>query len=372
MPVLASKPRRIVQGAVPSSLARTLDKQRLLGTRICDLVLKPEGALADCLDQLRDELMEHDIGFVPLFYLGEDDFWTAIGGISINIPWYLATPALWKLVNTRLCAYTRREVMMYLRHEVGHAVGYAFGLWKRKDMRRVFGNFDLPYEDAYDPNPWSREHVRYLHETGMYHYAQKHPDEDWAETFATWLDPSSRWRRKYKGWPGARKKLEFVDTLLGEEQAACGKPPNTREALRVPYTDLKETVAEYLKLRDAVDPVLADYRKDLHEIFGASRLRAAERSTAPTQPAARFIAQHHELLERRLVQWLVKVQRLNRATPTLRRTVRRLLRQLQIIAAHENLGVQASRRREVLVDLTLATTRHALSALSAPTTLAGI
>ena len=41
----------------------------------------------------------------------------------------------------------------------------------------------------YNPNPWSRDYVRYLHRTGMYHYAQKHPDEDWAETFAVWLDP---------------------------------------------------------------------------------------------------------------------------------------------------------------------------------------
>ncbi len=364
MPLLATTVRRGPSRAA-TSWARALDRQRLLETRICDLDLRPEGILAECLDQLRNELLDKDISFAPLFYLGEDDFWTSDRAISINIPWYLANATLWRLVNTRLCAYTRRDVMMYLRHEVGHALGYAFGFWKRRDWRAMFGDFHAPYEDAYDPNPWSREHVRYLHDTGMYHYAQKHPDEDWAESFSVWLDPSTHWRKRYKGWPGALRKLEFVDTLLSEDQAASGRPINSRVGFRVPYTELEETVADYLKLRDAVDPVLAAYRRDLREVF-ASRAskRSATASAKPDQSAARFIAQHHDLLEQRLEQWLAKLSGQTKASHVARRNVRRLLRQLQMVSAHEGLVVPASRRHETLIDFTLIASRHALGLVS--------
>ncbi len=46
-------------------------------------------------------------------------------------------------------------------------------------------------------------------------YAQSHPDEDFAETFAVWLTPRSNWRKRYADWP-ALKKLEYVDELMAE------------------------------------------------------------------------------------------------------------------------------------------------------------
>src|SRR5574341_1303894 len=51
-------------------------------------------------------------------------------------------------------------------------------------------------------------------------YAQKHPDEDFAETFAVWLTPGSRWRMRYRNWPAIRK-LRYMDRiarLLGKTQ----------------------------------------------------------------------------------------------------------------------------------------------------------
>ena len=44
-------------------------------------------------------------------------------------------------------------------------------------------------------------------------YAQAHPAEDFAETFAVWLTPRSQWRRRYRGWP-ALQKLEYIDELM--------------------------------------------------------------------------------------------------------------------------------------------------------------
>ena len=44
-------------------------------------------------------------------------------------------------------------------------------------------------------------------------YAQSHPDEDFAETFAVWLTPELDWRKRYAGWK-ALQKLEYVDELM--------------------------------------------------------------------------------------------------------------------------------------------------------------
>ena len=83
--------------------------------------LRPEGMLAECVEQVIGELQRKGITFVPAYYLGDDDFWTADRAVSVNIPWYLANPELWRLVNDHLFEYTREEVLMYLRHEAGHA-----------------------------------------------------------------------------------------------------------------------------------------------------------------------------------------------------------------------------------------------------------
>ena len=55
-------------------------------------------------------------------------------------------------------------------------------------------------------------------------YAQSHPDEDFAETFAVWLTPQSNWEQRYAGWP-ALKKLEYMDepdAVAGGAAAARG------------------------------------------------------------------------------------------------------------------------------------------------------
>ncbi len=118
---------------LPTTVLREVGQQKLLATRICDLDLRPEGTLAECVEQVIGELRAKGITFVPAYYLGDDDFWTADRAVSINIPWYLANPRLWGLVNDHLFEYTREEVLMYLRHEAGHAINYAFELWRRRD-----------------------------------------------------------------------------------------------------------------------------------------------------------------------------------------------------------------------------------------------
>jgi hypothetical protein len=339
---------------------REVGLQKLLSTRICDLELRPTSTLAECVEQVISEMRSKKITFVPAFYLGDDDFWTADRAVSVNIPWYLSTPDLWRLVNDHLFEYSRDEVLMYLRHEAGHALNYAYGLWRRHDWVQMFGDFRRPYRDVYTPNPWSRDFVRYLHWTGMYHYAQKHPDEDWAETFAVWLDPTSRWRRRYRDWQVASAKLEYVDRILEVERVCAGSPLNARLGTRVPYTEIRETVAEYFDIGDAVDEDLVEYRKDLMEIFPRQSPRtrplARERfgHTAQSLSAARFIQQHQHMLVDRLSGWIGNSDK---------RVIRRFLRQLQGVCTEERLIVPESRRTEKLVELTIVATWHVVDGI---------
>ena len=122
---------------------------------------------------------------------------------------------------------TTREIMMYLRHEAGHAFNYAYKLYNTPEWKQLFGPFRRPYRDNYRPIPFSRNYVRHL--AGW--YAQKHPDEDFAETFAVWLTPRSGWRKRYRGW-GAMEKLRYMDRIareLGDVRRDSTSRPNGRD-----------------------------------------------------------------------------------------------------------------------------------------------
>jgi type II secretory pathway component PulM len=104
------------------------------------------------------------------------------------------------------------DILRYLRHEMGHVVNYAYRLYDREEWVRLFGSMTQPYEDEYRPEPFSRRFV--VHLPGW--YAQKHPDEDWAETFAVWLTPGLDWRAEYGAWPIAYAKLAYCSRTMKE------------------------------------------------------------------------------------------------------------------------------------------------------------
>ena len=78
----------------------------------------------------------------------------------------------------------------------------ALALSETKEWLDLFGPFDRPYVDDYKPVPFSRKYVRHI--AGW--YAQKHPDEDFAESFAVWLTPDSDWKRRYARLPGRQTR----------------------------------------------------------------------------------------------------------------------------------------------------------------------
>jgi hypothetical protein len=157
---------------------------------------------------------------------------------------------------------TDPECMRILRHEAGHALDTAFRLHFKRQWRELFGSFTIRYPDFYKPKPKSRNYVLHLPAW----YAQAHPAEDFAETFAVWLTPRSRWRRRYKGWPALRK-LEYIDELMGE---LAGTKPRNRTRTKVePISEIKTTLREhYERKREKYDfDWPAVYDRDLLRMF---------------------------------------------------------------------------------------------------------
>ncbi len=191
-----------------------LSDDQLLALRFCDLKLSIDGTvLQRSIERLYEELGQRGVRLRPHCWLAEE--WFSPDGIpGIAIPFYLAHPRLMALERRFMREVeggNRGWLMRILRHEAGHAIDSAYRLRRRRRWRELFGTASIPYPDAYRPRPASRLHVQHLE--GW--YAQAHPTEDFAETFAVWLKPRSAWRREYAGWP-ALAKLEYIDTLMAE------------------------------------------------------------------------------------------------------------------------------------------------------------
>lgn len=201
--------------------------ERLLTLRFRELRLsQPSTWVARCHDQLLMELADRSLRVRPHVWLAED--WFSPRGIpGFAIPFYLAHPRLMRLERAQMQSVeggTRTSCMAIMRHEAAHAIQHAHHLHRRASWRATFGASGMPYPDRYRPHRRSTRFVRHL--PGW--YAQSHPDEDFAETFAVWLRPGSRWRSRYARWPVALAKLEYIDSLMHELREV--RPPVTTRA----------------------------------------------------------------------------------------------------------------------------------------------
>ena len=242
-----------------------LSDEHLLNLRICDLTLKIKGSfLEPHIKRLYSELNGRGIRFKPHVWLGEE--WFSPDGVpGIGIPFYLAHPRLMKLERKQMLEVeggSDNECLRILRHEAGHALDTAFRLHFKGQWRQLFGSFAQRYPDFYKPKPKSRKFVLHLPAW----YAQAHPAEDFAETFAVWLTPRSRWRRRYKGWP-ALQKLEYIDSLMNE---LAGTKPRNRTRTKVePISELRFTLREHYRRKRAKYNLDTPgvYDRDLFRIF---------------------------------------------------------------------------------------------------------
>ncbi len=218
------------------------EEQILLSRKISELPLRIEGTrLEKLIAQLYSEMGAAGISYRPGTYLSND--WGCPNKVPvIGIPFYLVDPRLGRL-KTRLTGIGVEDdklIMMLLRHEAGHTFNYAYLLYRKPNWRKLFGRFSLPYPENYSVDPYSNRFVHHL--SGW--YAQRHPDDDFAETFAVWLNPYSNWKRTYTGTP-ALDKLLYVEKMVAEYGR---KPPVvTGGKLDMPVEKMMMTLDEWFK-----------------------------------------------------------------------------------------------------------------------------
>jgi hypothetical protein len=269
-----------------------LDDAALLRVRFCDLRLKLAASPvhADLL-HLRATLERRGVRFAPHFWFSTE--WFSPDGVpGIAVPFYLGHPRLLRLERRMMGeaeGSNRPWRRRLLRHELGHAVDTAFGLRRRRDWRQIFGSAGARYARDYAVRPTSKDHVLHLE----HWYAQSHPTEDFAETFAVWLSPKARWRAEYADWP-ALAKLEFVDRLMSE---LVGRAASTRDrSVVAPIEDNTRTLGEHYRRRAALgEPGRQRYDAWLARVF-------APRAAASDVPAERVLSEARPELMRVLLE----------------------------------------------------------------------
>ena len=270
--------------------------ERLLDLRINQLGVTIEGsALETRVADLRTEIEGRGLTtFEPHFWLSAE--WFSPDGVpGVAIPFYLAHPRLERLERTQMLEVeggTPEWCMKILRHEAGHAMDNAYKLRTRRRRQQIFGPSYLEYPDYYTPKPYSKSFVLHLDSW----YAQSHPDEDFAETFAVWLNPNSDWQKRYVDWP-ALKKLEYLEALMRD---VAGKPMLVRSKRRVePLHALRKTLrAHYDRKRrhyGVEHPHF--YDRDLRRLFSSRPEHAGN------MKAARFIARVRKDVRRMVAAW---------------------------------------------------------------------
>jgi len=270
------------------------ERHALLSQRISDIGLEIRGTLLEKLvNQLYEELAAKGLDFRPPVYLS--DQWGCPDGTPlIGVPFYLADARLSRIEEDYSSAVeTAEESMRYLRHEAGHAFNYAYRLYDRPDWRKMFGPYSRPYRERYRADPFSHEFVRHI----LGWYAQKHPDEDFAETFAVWLTPGLDWRRAYEGW-GALAKLEYVDRMMKEIAHQIPDVPEP-SADDLPVTAMQYTVAQHYEENEEKIPIRDQrlFDGDLRTIF------VTEEHAPAAASAADFIARHKREIVTRIAYW---------------------------------------------------------------------
>ena len=272
-----------------------LKDEELLNVRICDLGVRIEGSeLEKRVREFYDEIAARGVALRPDCYLG-DEWFSPEGVPAISLPFYLAHPRLKSLELRQMLEVeggTAEWCQMLLRHECGHAIDHAYKFSSRKEWQLAFGSPDKKYApETYRPQPYSRSFVRHLPNW----YAQAHPDEDFAETFAVWLGAApDDWRQRYHGWK-ALEKLEYVNTLM---QEVAGKPPLVKSRHRISEAArLRKTLGKYYASRRKL------YAEDFPDFYDAD-LRAIFVNGEPgSESAVRIMRKHRTALIKSIVQW---------------------------------------------------------------------
>jgi hypothetical protein len=273
-----------------------LSDEQLLEKKISHLGLKLEGSPVEpCITQLYNELTEKGLTFHPRCHIG-DEWFVPVGIPAIFVPFFLIHDRLRKLEKKLMLEVegeTPEWFLRLMRHEAAHAYAYAYQVFRKKKWQRIFGLTSAEETPQfYRPRPYSRSYVLHLDDW----YAQSHPDEDFAETFAVWLTPGLDWRTRYQGWK-ALEKLEYVDELM---RSIAGKPPIHQPEYRVEDHDCLNVRLKvyYARKRRLYEDSYPDfYDNDLKQLF------AAGPEVAGRMKASKYLRQRRRVLMNSVCQW---------------------------------------------------------------------
>lgn len=324
----------------------------VLSKRICDFDLKLEDRpLGRMVERFRRELVERGISRLqPVFYLA-DEWGVTEGTVAIGIPFYLADETLLDVQRKRgllVEGEDEEDVLRYLRHEMGHVVNYAYRLYATEEWTRVFGPMARPYVEEYKVKPFSPDFVRHL--PGG--YAQKHPDEDWSETFAVWMTPKCDWPTLYQESPGALAKLEYCERTM---TALRDRDPEVVDAqIHYQAKDLRMTVQEFYESIDlGEERIPRSLDGDLSAIFSraSSRSRADDNGSARSGEGSLLLRRRREFLSATVYAW-------TGVDPAI---VRKLVTHLEKRARELNLRYPLGERDEVSAELAAFLTALAMN-----------
>jgi hypothetical protein len=277
-----------------------LSDERLLRLRLKDLGVTIAGTwLEGCVEKLYHELDARGLRLKPHIWLS-DEWFSPSGVPGFAVPFYLAHPRLRRLERTQFLdveGASRAECMRIMRHEAGHAFQHAYRLHRRRRWQQLFGKSSTSYPEYYRPNPASKRYVQHL----RLWYAQSHPDEDFAETFAVWLRPRSDWRRRYAGWP-ALTKLTYVDELMSE--IGSQRPLVTTRKTVEPLPALRRTLADHYAARRQ------KYTVNYPNIYDADlkRLFSDQHRHRQREAASSFLRRNRSEIRRLVAKWTGEYQ----------------------------------------------------------------
>jgi hypothetical protein len=298
-----------------------LSDEELLEKRIARLGLQIAGSAVEPLvQQLHAELTAKGLAFLPPCHVG-DEWFVPVGIPAIFIPFFLVHERLRKLERRMILEVegeTPEWFMKLIRHEAAHAYAYAYQLYRKKKWQQTFGLSSREETPSfYRPRPYSRSFVTHLDDW----YAQSHPDEDFAETFAVWLTPGEDWRARYQGWK-ALAKLEYLDELM---RSIAGKAPLSLPEYRVADLDCLNLKLKtyYAKKRKQFEDTYPDfYDNDLRQLFHV------DADVAGAVKASKFLQAHRKALLNSLCQWT------NQKKFTVNRLLARLIARCDQLSLH--------------------------------------
>ena len=286
----------LMRGSKGKAEYENLTDEEILNIRIKDLNVQiADSPLEPLINRLYDELGQAGISFRPPRYLADE--WLCPDKLPIiGIPFYLAHPRLKHIEKKMMFEVeggTEKSCMKLLRHECGHAFNYAYELYKKTRWRKLFGTFSTTYSiSSYFSRRYSKRYVVHL----QGNYAQSHPDEDFAETFAVCITPNSQWQQKYNKWP-AIKKLQYVDGLI--KRTGSTAPVKTFRGT-APWSAhrMTSTLGAYYQRRQKLlgDEFRGYYDEGLKRLFIARPVDAE-------LCASKFIRGHRKLFVNHIAKW---------------------------------------------------------------------